>query len=101
MKESELGIGQTLLLTYWYNLVGYLPRMYTHELFIGTKQPKEIASYETLSFPFDAHVWASILAVVIIELVILITIQRVWCIGLEEGLTLNLIYEGSMNHFVL
>ena len=94
MKESEIGIGQTLLLAYWYDLVSYLPRMYTHEIYIATKEPKEIASYETLSFPFDTYVWYSILGVVIIELVILVTIQRVWCIGLEEDFTLRSIYTG-------
>ena len=81
-------------MTYWYNLVSYLPRMYTHEIYIATKEPKEIASYETLSFPFDTYVWYSILGVVIIELVILITIQRVWCICLAEVVTFRMMYTG-------
>ena len=68
--------------------------MYTHEVYIGTPKPKEIASYETLTFPFDSNVWTFTLAVVIIELMILITTQKLWCDASGVPVTLNSIYEG-------
>lgn len=69
--------------------------MYTHEVFIGIKKPKEIASYETLTYPFDSNIWTYTLAVVIIELLILITMQILWCIASSGApVTFNSIYEG-------
>ena len=67
--------------------------MYTHEVYIGTRA-KEIASYETFTFPFDSYVWISILAVLTIELMILITTQKLWCEASGVPVMLNSIYEG-------
>ena len=77
-KKSEIGIGQTSMVSYRYSLVDYLHWMYVYEFLISTIKPKEVSSLETLLYPFDFYVWIFTIASVIAVLMFLIIAQNLW-----------------------
>ena len=77
-KKSEMGIGQTSMVSYRYSLVDYLHWMYVYEFLISTIKPKEVSSLETLLYPFDFYVWIFTIASVIAVLMFLIIAQNLW-----------------------
>ena len=77
-KKSEIGIGQTSMVSYRYNLVDYLHWMYVYEFLISTIKPKEVSSLWTLLYPFDFYVWIFTIASVTAVLIFLIIAQNFW-----------------------
>ena len=97
MKQSELGIGQPALALYRYKLVDYLPIMYQgHEFITGSKKPGEIASYDTIIYPFDTHIWIFTITCMVLEFVNLIIIQNIWSVVSGHANPKDYLFEGDI-----
>ena len=78
IKDSEMGIGQPSFSTYRYKLVDFLPNMYMHEFLMMSKKPHEIASFDTIFYPFDSFIWVFTLGCMLAEFVVLLLMQNSW-----------------------
>ena len=77
-KESEMGIGQSSFSHYRNKLVDFLPNMYIHELVMQSKKPHEIATFDTIIYPFDTFIWIFSLSSMATVFVMLLVMQRSW-----------------------
>jgi hypothetical protein len=52
--------------------------MFLYEFVVGTAKAKEIASYDTLFYPFDIYIWSFIITLTLLEMAILLTMDYFW-----------------------
>ena len=78
IKESEMGIGQSSFSAYRNKLVDFLPNMYMHEFVMQSKKPHEIASFDTIIYPFDSFIWIFSLGSMLAVFAMLLLMQNSW-----------------------
>ena len=65
---------------YRYKVVDFLPAMYMYEYIMKSKKPDEIATYNTIVYPFDAYIWICITSSMVAHFLALFVMQNVWSI---------------------
>ena len=75
-KQSEIGIGQNQLAHHNYQVVEYLHYMYDQPFVLVTGKPREISSYNTISYPFDIYTWVFTFSLIITQFVLLLVMQN-------------------------
>ena len=95
-KQSELGIGQSgIVFGNRRFVVDNLPWMSVYEWPIQTIKPKEIASFDTLMYPFDNYTWAFVFGAIIGEFTIMIIMQLVWSGLVGKSTPRDFVYQGE------
>ena len=95
-KLSEIGIGQTgIVFGERSVVVDNLPWMSVYEWPIENIKPGEIASFGTLTYPFDNYTWAFVVGAIVGEFIILIIMQLVWSGVVEESTPTDFVYQGE------
>ena len=89
-----MGIGQSSFSAYRNKLVDFLPNMYMHEFVMQSKKPYEIASFDTIIYPFDSFIWVFSLSSMLAVLFMLLLIQKSWLEVSGLQYNVNHIYEG-------
>ena len=100
-KQAELGIGTSSIVDYRYQVVDYLPWMFVYELSMTSQRPGEVASYDTLIYPFDYHIWVFIIVVTLAVFTVLLTMQKLWNNIYDGALTLDHIFKGHFITFMI
>ena len=80
-KQSDIGIGQASMMAYRYQVVDFLPYMFSYEFLIMTGKPIQTPAYETLIHPFDRYIWIFIFAFILFVSCALTAIEKVWLLG--------------------
>ena len=73
-----MGIGQSSFSAYRNKLVDFLPNMYMHEFVMQSKKPHEIASFDTIIYPFDSFIWIFSLGSMLAVFAMLLVMQNSW-----------------------
>ena len=96
MKQSEIGIAQLAFIDFRFNLVDYLPYMYTYEFHLTSKKPEATASYDTIIRPFDKYVWTFMFVCIYTQFLLLRVMQQLYnqVTGMKNPK--NFIYEGNV-----
>ena len=70
--------------------------MYIHEFVMMSKKPHEIASFDTIIYPFDSYVWIFTLGSMLAEFVMLLLMQNSWhrASGISNNDDYNYVFEG-------
>ena len=97
IKESEIGIGQSGFSTYRNKLVDFLPNMYMHEFIMMSKKPHEIASFDTIIYPFDSFIWIFTLSSMLAVFIMLFLMQNCWHVasGMPYAYSSDYVFEGD------
>ena len=93
-KQTELGINALSIIDYRYPRIDYLPWMYVYELVLSSRKPEEIASYDTLIYPFDSYIWGFIIGATLVTFMVLLTMQKLWNNIYGKTLTFDHIFKG-------
>ena len=75
-------------------MLDYLPYMYEHQYMLFSGKPKQIASYETIIYPFDIYVWYFTFSLIVAKFLALLTIQNVWSYASEKPNPRDYIFQG-------
>ena len=95
-KLSELGIGQSgIVFGHRRFVVDNLPWMSVYQWPIQNIKPKEIASFDTLMYPFDNYTWAFVFGAIVGEFIILIIMQLVWSGLVRKSTPRDFVYQGE------
>ena len=97
MKQSELGIGQMIFKYYRFKLVDFLPPMYTDEIFLASRKPKETTSYDTIIIPYDKYVWYFIFGCICAQFLFLVIMQHLYSNVTGTRNPNDFIYEGILD----
>ena len=89
-----MGIGQPNFADYRYRIVDYLPAMYMYEYIMASKKPKEIASYDTIIYPFDAYSWLATICSILAEFLVLVFAQNLWSYMCSNTTPDDYVYQG-------
>ena len=100
-KEAELGIGASSIAEYRYKVIDYLPWMYVFELSLTSRRPEEIASYDTLIYPFDSYIWCFIIGATLVTFTLLLTMQKLWNHIYGKSFTFDHIFKGNSTYKTL
>ena len=73
-----MGIGQLNFADYRYKVVEFLPAMFMYEYIMHGKKPGEIASYDTIVYPFDGYVWLFTILSMTAQFLALCGLQNFW-----------------------
>ena len=76
-------------------MVDFLPAMYMYEYIMLSKRPDQIASYDTIVYPFDAYIWIFITISMIAQFLALFIMQNVWSISSGASNPKDYIFQGS------
>ena len=68
--------------------------MYVYELVLSSRKPEEIASYDTLIYPFDSYIWGFIIGATLVTFMVLLTMQKLWNNIYGKTLTFDHIFKG-------
>ena len=99
-KRSEISIGQTVITPGRYELVEYLPWMYTFEFIVQSKRPEAIGvSYRALILPFDKYIWYFIGTSMLAVFLVLITIQKCWVHASRKSPPTGWVFQGDINTY--
>ena len=79
---------------YRYKVVDFLPAMYMYEYIMLSKRPDQIASYDTIVYPFDAYIWIFIIISMMAQFLALFVIQNVWSFMSGHSNPKYYIFEG-------
>ena len=93
-KQSEIGIGQIQLVHHNYKFLEYLHYMYEQPYVLVTAKPREISSYNTISYPFDIYTWVFTYSLIITQFVLLLVMQNLWSNALGKNNPQDYIYQG-------
>ena len=63
---------------YRYELIEYLPQMFTNNFEVQSKKPEPIISLDALIYPLDSYIWYFTLTSALCVLLVLIFIQKCW-----------------------
>ena len=90
-------IGQgTELYDYAYERIGYLPWMYDSILYLRSRKPREIASFETLTRPLEASLWALTIGFTCLVFLSLYTFQKLWSNLTGQKFPQDQIFKGNL-----
>ena len=59
-----------------------------------SKRPGEIATYDTIVYPFDAYIWILIIVSMMAQFLALFVIQNVWAFMSGDSNPKDYIFEG-------
>ena len=99
-KQSEIGIGQIYFASHNYKLVDYLHFMYDQPYIMISARPREISSYDTISYPFDIYTWGFTFGAILTQFVLLLVIQNLWSKAMGKNNPQDYIYEGFFYSFI-
>ena len=68
--------------------------MYMYEYIMLSKRPDQIASYDTIVYPFDAYIWIFIVISMMAQFLALFVIQNVWSFMSGHSNPKDYIFEG-------
>ena len=68
--------------------------MYSDEVFIATKRPEAIASYDAIVIPFDRYVWFFTFGCIVAQFVLLVAMQNLWSILTDTSNPKDFLFEG-------
>ena len=91
-----MGIGQPIYADYRYGVVDYLSPMYMNEYVMASKKPSEIATYDTIVYPFDSYCWLFTICSILAEFLLLVFAQNLWCSMNDKNYQDDHIYEGQL-----
>ena len=77
-KVCEIGMGQHAMTLYRYELIEYLPYMFTYLYEVQSKKPEQIISFDALLYPLDNYTWYFTLSSAAAVLLLLTIIQQLW-----------------------
>ena len=72
----------------------YLPFMYAQQWILMSQKPMPLASYDTIVNPFDIFTWCFTFAAIILQFILLILLQNIWCRVSGKPKPKDYIYEG-------
>ena len=94
-KESEFGIGQPQIDIRDIGVVLHLPWMYVYDFHITAIKPREIASYDTLIYPFDLGCWLCLSGAVCAIFITITIMQKLWSIASAKRKANDYLYQGN------
>ena len=89
-----MGIGQSSFTAYRNKVVDFLPNMYVYEFGMQSKKPHEMASFDTIIYPFDSLTWIFSLASMLAVFGTLLLMQNRWLRVSGESNNSNFMFEG-------
>ena len=95
-KDSEIGIGQTSLVIYRYELIEYLPWIYGYTFVVLSKKPEATVSFDTLTNAFDKYLWCFTFSFSIAVFAFLTLIQKCWIYASGKKTQHGWIFEGKI-----
>ena len=98
-KESELGIGQPVLVAYRTKWIEYLPWMYAMKCEVESKKQEEIMSFDMLSYPFDKYTWYFTMAFTFAMFLTLVTSQILWWHASGEEVQRKWVFQGNIQNY--
>ena len=72
--------------------------MYIHELVMQSKKPHEIATFDTIIYPFDTFIWILSLSSMATVFVMLLLMQKSWYKASGKPNKDDYVFEG---HYIL
>ena len=96
-KECEIGMGQHSMVPYRYELIEYLPQMFTYEFTVMSQKPKPIISFDALVFPFDSYIWYFTLISSMGILIVLTIIQKCWIHASGQKPSNGWLFQGELS----
>ena len=94
-KASELGIGQPQFDITDIGVVHHLPWMYVYDFRITAIKPREIASYDTLIYPFDLGCWLCLSGAICAIFITLTIMQKLWSKASAKRSANDYAFEGN------
>ena len=94
-KLCEIGIGQHSMSPYRYELIEYLPYMYTYVFSVLSRKPEQIISYDALIYPLDNYTWYFTLSSSMAVLLLLIFIQKCWAHASGQKIPSGWFFQGE------
>ena len=71
-----------------------MPPMYSFESFITSQKPKEIATYDTITIPFDRYIWSFAFGSICAQFLLLVIMQHLYSKVSGMQNCYDFIYEG-------
>ena len=99
-KESEIGIGFTVVTLFRYKFIEYLPWMNFYNFEVQSKRPEEIVSYDALIYPFDKYTWYLTCVSTLVVFLVLITTQKCWGHASGNRLPIGWVFKGDITLFL-
>ena len=93
-KDSEIGIGQPVLVAYRNKWIEYLPWIYAMNCEVESKKQEEIVSFDMLIYPFDKYTWYFTIASSFAMLLSFATIQVLWCSFSGDEVKIGWMFQG-------
>ena len=69
--------------------------MYMYEYIMRSKRPDQIATYDTIVYPFDTYIWIFIIISMMAQFLALFVIQNVWSFVSGNSNPKDYIFEGG------
>ena len=95
-KESEIGIGFTVVTLFRYKFIEYLPWMNFYNFEVQSKKPEPIVSYDALIYPFDKYTWYLTTLSTLLVFLVLIIIQKSWGHASGKRLPIGWVFQGDI-----
>ena len=77
-KNSEMALGQASYFHSFYQMIEYMPYVYTYTFVAQSQKPAAIISFDTLTYPFDKYIWYFTISFSMAVFTLLISIQQCW-----------------------
>ena len=68
--------------------------MHMYEYIMKSKKPHEIATYDTIVYPYDAYIWIFIIVTMLAQFLALHILQRTWSFLSGQPNPRHYIFEG-------
>ena len=80
---------------YRFEVVDFLPPMYMYEYIFKSKKPDQIATYDTIVYPFDVYTWTFITISMMVQFLVLFVTQNTWSFSSRDTKPRDYIFEGE------
>ena len=97
-KDCEIGLGQHSMATYRYELIEYLPQMFTYGFIVMSQKPESITSFDALVFPLDSYTWYFTFISSMGILILLVIIQKCWIQASGQKPSNGWLFQGDMSY---
>ena len=68
--------------------------MHMYEYIMKSKKPNEIATYDTIVYPYDSYIWIFIIVTMLAQFLALHILQRTWSFLSRQPNPTHYIFEG-------
>ena len=72
----------------------YLQYMYDQPWIMLSAKPREISSYDTISYPFDVYTWGFTYSLIIAQFMLLVVMQNLWSNATGKLKPKDYLYQG-------